>query len=525
MADAAVLLAGGVSAAAYPSLSGERLAALARHIGASVLFVEDEEQLDKALAIKAANPAVTTIVVMAPEAPIVGDGTVVPLEELGAGDGAAAEAELAARIAAAAPDDIAVLVFTSGSTGQPRAVPLSNHNVCSALALRFEALPARADEEQLSLLPLALAAERIQGLYAALATGTLLHFPEGADTAFDNLRELAPTSVFAIPRVWERFYSNVTLALAAATPLQRLAYRAAIGIGYRAADRRAGGQAVSPALALAEQAARRLVLNGVRKAIGLGRARWLMTGGAPLADELTRWYGALGLPVLQLYGQAETAATVALTPLGAPRPGTVGRVLPGLDVRTNTAGEVLVRGAAAFGGYLGDPQESARALTDGWFHTGDIGELGADGYLRIVDRVTNIVVTAAGARVMPSEIENRLNLSPYIADAVVVGEGRRNLACLILIDYDHVVRFAQDNGVPFTNFQSLSRAPAVSELIGREIDRLTAATSGSRIERFGLIDVELMPGDEELTPAIKLRRSLVQERFKSLVEAMYREAA
>jgi long-chain acyl-CoA synthetase len=368
----------------------------------------------------------------------------------------------------------------------------------------------------------------VGGEYFSLYTGSVLNFVENPDTVPENVREIAPTVFTAVPRVWEKFYSGVSIALSEATPLQQRAYRWAIRVGGQVADLVLQGRPVPPGLKLRFRLARLLVLDNVRKLIGIHRARFLVTGAAPIAPDLIRWYLSLGVPMLEVWGQTETCGAATGMPATRIRPGSIGPACPYNEVKVDPAtGELLVRGTNVFMGYLNQPQKTAEALdADGWLHTGDVGQVDADGYFRITDRMKDIIITAGGKNVTPSEIENELKFSPYITDAVVIGDRRPYLTVLIMVDQENVEKYAQDRDVPFSSYASLTRAPQVQALIAAEIERVNARFARvEQVKAFRLLDTQLSAEDEELTPTMKLKRGLVQKKYAPLIESMYAQAA
>jgi len=340
------------------------------------------------------------------------------------------------------------------------------------------------------------------------------------------VREIAPTVFTAVPRVWEKFYSGVLIRLKEAGALQQWAYRIAIGAGYAQAKYREARKPVPSGLALAFWLARLLVLNNVRKVIGVHRARVLVTGAAPISPDLVRWYMALGLEMVEVWGQTESCGAVTSNVGGAIKPGSIGPRMTHAEVKVSPEGELLVRGKTVFMGYLNQAEKTAETLKDGWLHTGDVGKVDSEGYFYITDRMKDIIITAGGKNITPSEFENQLKFSPFITDAVVIGDKRPYLVSLIMIDHENVERFAQDAAIPFSNFTSLCRRPEVQELIQGEIDRVNKAFARvEQVKKFRLIEQQLTAEDEELTPTMKLKRKLVNEKYKDLIESMYMKEA
>jgi long-chain acyl-CoA synthetase len=529
-ADLGVLGAGGVCSGIYPTDAASQVEYLMADSRSVYLFVEDEEQLDKALEVRARLPLLRRIVVF----DMAGlhrfsDPMVIGLDELirlGTEHHAAHPQLWEARLASRRPEDLAILIYTSGTTGKPKGAMLSHRNVLHATRGHVAVLPQTETDERVCFLPLCHVAERIAGAYLSLYTGTVLNFVENPETIPENVREIAPTVFLGVPRIWEKFYSAITIRLTEATPLQRQAYAAAIAIGRRVAERRIAGRPIPLALRAAFWLARTLVLNNVRKLIGVHRCKWILTAAAPISPDLLRWYMALGLEMIEAYGLTECSGAAAANPIGRPRPGSVGPSVPFGEIALSPEGEVLIHGDHVFQGYLNLPEKTGETVVDGWLRTGDVGRFDDDGYLRITDRLKDIIVTAGGKNITPSELENQLKFSPYVTDAVVIGDRRPYLTCLVMIDHDNVEKYAQDHDIPFTNFASLCRAPEVQRLVQAEIDRVNAAFARvERIKAFRLIENKLTAEDEELTPTMKLKRRLVNERYKPLIEAMYREQA
>jgi len=530
-ADMGILGAGGVSNGIYPTDAPTQVEYLCADSATVYLFVEDDEQLDKALEVRARLPRLRKTVVFDMDGlRDFNDSQVISLDALrviGREYDAAHPAEWERRIAVRKPADLAVLIYTSGTTGRPKGAMLSHANIISAMRLYADAFRQHPDDERMCFLPLCHVAERIVGVYTALLSGTRLNFVENPETVPENVREIAPTVFGAVPRIWEKFYSVVTIRVREATWLAQLAYKLAIGIGYRVAACREAQTPVPAHLMAAFWLARVLVLNNIRKAIGVHRARLLITGAAPTSPDLLRWYMALGLEMVEVWGQTESGGISTSNTIGAAKPGSIGKPLPQTEVKVSPEGELLVRSASVFMGYLNQPEKTAETLRDGWLHTGDVGRMDNEGFFYITDRMKDIIITAGGKNITPSEIENQLKFSPYITDAVVIGDRRAFLTALIMIDHENVEKFAQDNSIPFSNYMSLCRRPEILELIQGEVTRVNAKFARvEQVRKFRLIEQKLTAEDEELTPTMKLKRKLVNEKYRELIEQMYaREAA
>jgi long-chain acyl-CoA synthetase len=530
-ADMGVLCAGGVSSGIYPTDSAVQVEYLVNDSRTRVIFAEDEEQLDKILTCRSRCPTLHTIVVFDMEG-LSGfsDPMVMSLDEfmaLGRNHMNGREALWDEMIGSRGADDLAILVYTSGTTGPPKGAMHANRSVTHQMRHANDLFPSSDSEERLVFLPLCHVAERIGGYYVSLALGSVMNFAESPETVPDNLREVQPTTFLAVPRIWEKFYSAITIALKDATPLQNWVYRRALAAGYRMTDCRIAGDEPSASLRLANRVAYWLVFRNIRRMLGLDRCRLAFTGAAPISPDLIRWYLALGIDLREVYGQTENCGVATVMPADRIKLGSVGKAAPWGEVAISPEGEILIKGHFLFMGYLNQPEKTAETIdARGWLHTGDVGAIDNEGFVKITDRMKDIIITSGGKNITPSEIENQLKFSPYISDTVVIGDKRPYLTCLVMIDQENVEKFAQDHHIPFTNYASLCRAPEIQALIQREIEAVN--TNFARVEtikKFFLIERQLTPEDEELTPTMKLKRSFVNKRYAAEIDAMYQDKA
>jgi long-chain acyl-CoA synthetase len=528
-ADIGILCAGGVSSGIYPTDVPAQVEYLVNDSRTKVIFAEDEEQLDKILTCRACCPTIEKIIVFDMEG-LSGfsDPMVMSLAEFQAlGRNHMVDNELLWQemINSRSGRDPAILVYTSGTTGPPKGAMHANQSVTHQMRHAIDFIPAMEKEERLIFLPLCHVAERVGGYYTSLALGSVMNFAESPETVLDNLREVQPTAFLAVPRVWEKFYSAITIALKDATPLQKWTYRCAINIGFRMTDCRLEQKSPSVTLRIANRFAYWLVFRNIRRMLGLDRCRIAFTGAAPISPDLIRWYLALGIDMHEVYGQTENCGVATLMPMERIKLGSVGKAVPWGEVTLSPEGEILIRGDFLFMGYLNQPEKTAEAIdARGWLHTGDVGTIDNEGFVKITDRMKDIIITSGGKNVTPSEIENQLKFSPYISDAVVVGDKRPYLTCLVMIDQENVEKFAQDHDIPFTNYASLCRAIEIQDLIRREIEAVNGSFARvETIKKFHLIERQLTPEDEELTPTMKLKRSFVNKRYAAEIEGMYGE--
>ncbi len=529
-ADLGILGAGGVSNGIYPTDAAAQTEYLLSDSGSVFVFVEDEEQLDKILEVRERLPKLRKIIVFDMEGlRDFDDRQVMSLEALralGADFHAKNPALWESRLGTRRAEDLAILVYTSGTTGKPKGAMISHRNILATLDGYQDAFPQGPEDERMAFLPLCHIAERLGGQYHSLFAGAVLNFVENPETVPENVREISPTIFTAVPRVWEKFYSGVLIRLKEAGRLQQWAYSVAIGVGYKVAALKEARTPVPASLRLAFWLARLLVLNNVRRVIGVHRTKVCITGAAPISPDLIRWYMALGVEMYEVWGQTESCGAITSNPAGKVKPGSIGPQMGHAEVKVSPEGELLARGAGVFMGYLNQPEKTAETLKDGWLHTGDVGKVDEEGFFYITDRMKDIIITAGGKNITPSEFENQLKFSPYITDAVVIGDKRPYLVALVMVDHENVENFAQEQAIPFSNYASLCRRPEIIGLIQGEIDKVNKGFARvEQVKKFRLLETKLTAEDEELTPTMKLKRKLVNEKYKGLIEAMYSERA
>jgi long-chain acyl-CoA synthetase len=531
-ADLAVQTAGGICNGIYPTDAAPQVQYLCDDSASVYLFVESDEQLDKFLDVRHELPRIRKVVVFNMEGlGELNDPQIISLEQLRdiGRDYLKANAGLVeARRKSRKPADIAILVYTSGTTGRPKGAMITHANLCSVLAGQsgslFEGLPQGG--ERVAFLPLCHIAERMIGEYVPIMRSSVVNFVENPETVFENLREVQPHVFFAVPRVWEKIYSQVRISLSEAGKLQQLAYGWALSVGQEVATAQSQGRAPSGWLALQNKLARFAVMNNVRRMVGLDRVELALTGAAPISPELIRWYQALGIPLREGWGMTETCGGGTVNPRLKSHPGSVGIPGPGIEMRiAPETNEILLRGPNVILGYLNQPEKTAETIdSDGWLHTGDVGRVDDDGYFYITDRMKDIIITAGGKNVTPSEWENELKFSPFVTDAVVIGDKRSYLTALVMIDQENVEKFAQDRDVPFTNYASLTRAKEVQDLVWSEIENVNKKFARvEQVKKFRLLETQLTAEDEELTPTMKLKRNFVQKKYAEMIESMYRD--
>ena len=525
-ADLGVQCVGGIVSGVYTTDSAGQVAYLLADSGSRFLIVENEEQLDKFLAIRDRVPEVARCIVIDRDGlHDFTDDRVLFLDDLRAIGRGVHESDpdrFRREVDTSHPGDIAMLIYTSGTTGPPKGAMITHENVIFSVASILRATPTLEGDEQLCFLPLCHVLERLVSVFVPIAAKSVVNFAESTETVFDNLREVSPASFTAVPRVWEKIHSRVQVLAAQATPLGRWAFERAVACGTERAGYLLEDRPVPLLLQARFRLWDRLVLANVRRMIGLDRARTITTGAAPISPDLVKWYRAIGLVMLEGYGLTESAGALTVNRPDANRTGSVGRPVPGVEMKIAPDGEILAKAPLVFSGYWNDPVKTAETLRDGWLHTGDLGRIDDEGFVWITGRIKDVIITAGGKNVTPAEIESRMKFSPWIVDAVVIGDQRRYLTALIMIDQENVERYAQENRVPYSDFASLCAAGPVQALIGAEVEAVNAGfAQAEQVKDFRLIDVLLTPEDDELTPTMKIRRGIVERKHNALIDEMY----
>lgn len=525
--DLAVQCMGGITSGVYTTDSAKQLAFLVNDSGSRILFVENDEQLDKFLTIRHDMPGLVKVVVYERDGLYdFHDDQVMFLEELydlGRVHEKQNPGLFDTEIAKSKPNETAILVYTSGTTGQPKGAMISHRNIMFSLSAGVVTLPAHATDEQVCFLPLCHILERFISVFSPISAKSTVNFAESPETVFDNVQEVSPHIFTAVPRVWEKIYSRISIMVGDSTSLGKWAYQSALAAGMAVAKCEEEDRAVPALTRLRYQLWDMIVLKNIRRMIGLDRLRRGTTGAAPISPELLTWYKAIGIDLFEGYGMSESAGIISLNMTGHNKVGTVGRVVPGGQLRIGEGNEIQYKAANVFQGYWKQPEKTEETIDpEGWLKTGDVGLIDNSGYLKITGRLKDIIITAGGKNITPAEIENKLKFSPYISDAVVIGDRRKYLVCLIMIDQENVEKFAQDGRIPFGDFASLCSAPEVQELIGDVVDTVNSEFSRvEQIKAFRLIDVLLTAEDDELTATMKLKRSFVETKHKALIDQMY----
>ncbi len=519
---------GGVAAGVYATNAWPQVEYVVADSDSVFFFVENEEQLDKWLMFRDKVPALKKVIVWDTEGlrnfkdPMV--MTFDELLEIGRGADEKQPALFDARAAEITTDDLAVLIYTSGTTGPPKGAMLTHGN-CIWMGRTITATDnlLNSHDEIMSFLPLCHIFEQLFSILGHITIGHTINFVEGLDTVMDNMKEISPTVGFAVPRVWEKYHSAVLIRMSDATWLKKMVFSLAYTIGRKRAALTMNFKTVPGYLQVLYSLAYFVVFRKLKERLGFDRMRVAVSGAAPISPDVLRFFHSIGVYLIEGYGQTEGTGVTCLSPVGRVKFGTVGPPLKGTAIKIAGDGEILVKSPSVFKGYFKNPKATEETIRDGWLHSGDVGEIDADGYLRITDRKKDIIVTAGGKNITPQYIENKLKASIYINDAVVIGDRRKFLSSLIMIDEDNVIKYAQDNKVQFSTYRDLTRDAQIIKLIQGEVTRVNDTLARvEHIRKFTILPKKLYEEDGEVTPTMKIKRKFINEAFSDLIEAMYR---
>ena len=518
---------GGAAVPMYQDSIATELVFVLNHAEVSVVVAEDQEQVDKILSLKDSLPHLELVVYDdARGLRHYATALLKSFDELQATGREFAVSHpgwVEAEIDKGDPDDLALLTYTSGTTGHPKGVMLSYANLLSSAQAFVEAEDIRATDELLCYLPMAWIGESLFSLVLTVLVGFTCNCPERPQTVQRDLRELGPTIAIAPPRIWENMLSLLRVRAADSTPFKRKVFEFFRGLAERAEVLKGEGKQPSAFARLGLLLGEVLVYGPVRDQLGLRRARWVYTGGAPLGPDTFKFFRSFGINIKQVWGSTELSGLASLQPDSEADPDTVGRIIPGTEVRIAEDGEVLIRSTAVFRGYYKQPDATRDTMTEsGWFRTGDSGFVDQRGHLVIVDRAKDVGKLADGTPFAPQFVENKLKFSPFVAEAVAFGDRRPFVAAIVAIDLTTVGNWAERRNLAYTSFQDLSGKPEVRRLIGTAIAEVnTSLPAAARINRFLLLNKEFDADDNEITRTRKVRRRFVAEKYATVVEAFY----
>ncbi len=525
-ADLAAICLGGISVGVYPTSPYPEVHYVVEHCEARFVVCEDQEQTDKIMEVWDQLPKVEKIIVIDmkglrhyPRDRIIAFSEV---EKLGRQLDAEDPQRFNQEVNSGQVEDVCIMVYTSGTTGKPKGAMINHRNIESMTLGSIDAIGAGPDDSVVSYLPLCHVAEKIFSLFLPIFVGYTVNFAESIATIQADLREIAPSIFLGVPRIWEKLQSSIVINIKEATRLQRRLYTICMDIGHRRAGRLLRGQSLSLGLKIADWMAYWLVLRALQNYVGLRRVRFCFSAAAKVSPEVLRFFHDIGIRVKEGYGMTESSGLSFIHMGEDIKLGTVGKPISTIDFAIADDGELLMRGDPIFVGYFKDEEATRKTVVNGWLHTGDVAALDEDGHLSIIDRKKDIIITSGGKNIAPSEIENALKVSPYIKEAIVIGEGRNYLGALIQIDFENVGKWATDHRLPYTNFKNLSANPKVRALIKEEVDAVNNRFARvENIRRFRLLTKELDHDDDEMTATLKVRRANIYDKFVKDIEELY----
>jgi len=523
-----VMSLGGIFVGVYTTNPVAECEYVVGHSESVVFFCEDEEQFDKALAFRERTPHLKKVVVWDMEGlkhfqdPIL--MSFESLLELGDQEDKRNPGLFEKIVDEGKSEEIASIIYTSGTTGPPKGAMIAHRNYLWIARQTQKTTKMSVEDETISFLPLNHVYEQIFDLMMHLSVGHIVNFTENTDTVMNDLRDVSPTLFHAVPRIWEKYHSGIVLRMADATWFKRTVFNLAYRIGQKYNSLNLAKKPVPWYLFLAYHFAYFSVFWKLKERLGFDRVRLGFSGAAPISHEILKFFQSIGIPIREGYGLTETTGITHISDEEHFKLGTVGRALPDSEVKIAEDGEILIKHGGIFQGYFKDPEATEAALEGGWFHTGDVGEIDSEGYLKITDRKKDLIITAGGKNVAPQYIENLLKFSPYIADAVVIGDRRKYITALIVIDEENVVKYAQDHKIQYTTFASLTRAEEVVRLIAEEVEKVNKQIARvENIRKFRLLDKKLYTEDGEVTPTMKVKRKAIAAQYKDIIEDMYKE--
>jgi long-chain acyl-CoA synthetase len=526
----AAQVVGGVPVPVYQDAIAREIQHVVEHADAKIVFAEDQEQVDKILELKGSLPKITKVIYEDPKGlrhysdPLL--MSLARLEELGRKLDAERPGLFEELVRATKSQDMALICYTSGTTGAPKGAMISHGNFVSAIQGILEIEKYQRADQMLAYLPPAWIGDTFWSLAGSLIVGCTVNCPERPETVLENLREIGPHFMVAPPRIWENLVSTVQVKMADASWVKRRLYRWLMPAGEEAARRTMEKQPLSLRLRVLRALGEFFVFAPLRDHLGFRRTRYAYTGGAPLGPEIFLFFRSLGINLKQVYGQCEITGVSCVQRDGDVKLGTVGKPFPNTEVRLTEAGEVLTRSPGVFLGYYKNAEATAAAVRDGWLYSGDAALFDQDGHLIVIDRAKDVTALADGTKFAPQYIENKLKFSPYIREAVAVGQDRPYVGAMVNIDMENVGKWAERRKIAYTTYTDLAQKPQVYDLIAEEVERVNRdLPEGTRISKYVLLHKELDPDDEEVTRTRKVRRGFVVTKYADIINALYAEAA
>ncbi|MCD6440619.1 MAG: long-chain fatty acid--CoA ligase [Candidatus Marinimicrobia bacterium] len=525
MSDYGTVCAKGVLVTIYPTLTAKQAKWIAQHAECRFMFAGDKDQGEKVLSLLPELKRVEEVIIL-DNTPFANEKIMSFDDLLRAGESYRKEHpdEFEKDAMSIKKNDILTLIYTSGTTGEPKGVMLTHGNLTSNISSSINVVVADENDVFLSFLPLSHGFERMAGHYLATSVGAKICYAESINTVADNMREVHPTLMIAVPRFYEKVYAKIIDSISGGSPVKKKIFWWSIHNGRKAFNRKLNRHAIGPALGLKIKIANKLVFSKLRERIG-GRLRFFVSGGAPLASEVAEFFAAAGIYILEGYGLSETSPVISVNPLERPKIGMVGPPIPGIEVRIAEDGEILTRGPHVMKGYFKNDDATREVIDrDGWFHTGDIGMLDEEGYLAITDRKKNIIVTSGGKNVASQPMENVLVTSKWIEQVLAIGDKRKFVSALIVPSFPNLEAWAKEQGLRWKDREELICLPEVKDLYDRVIDEsMEGFAQFEKVKRYKLLANEFTIESGELTPSLKIRRGIVEKQHANLIENLYSE--
>jgi len=521
ISDLAILAFGGITVPIYPTLTAEQIKYIINDSDAKVVIFSDEIQGEKIKSIKHELPKVEKLISFIPP-PFEGVLSLSEVRELGQ-KRKEKEPDLFKKSALAIkPDDLATIIYTSGTTGIPKGVMLTHMNILSNVLSVSQIIEFSDKDVVLSFLPLSHILERMV-THTYIYKGCTIAYAESVETVAQNLLEVRPNIMVSVPRVFEKIYAKVMDNVLSSSPLKRKIFFWAVKVGKKVGEKKLAKESIGFFLKFKHKIAHKLVFSKIIERTG-GRVRFFVSGGAPLSKEIAEFFYAMGLVVLEGYGLTETSPVISVNTFENLKFGTVGKPIPGVEVKIAPDGEILVKGPNVMLGYYKKEEETKEAFKDGWFHTGDIGYLDKDGFLVITDRKKDIIVTSGGKNVAPQPIENMLKANPYISNVVVIGNKRKFVSALIIPNFEKLEEYAKFNNIEYKDRKDLVSKKEIKNFIQAEVDRTTEGLAPyERIKKIVLLDREFEISKDEITPTLKVKRNIIEKKYKDLIDELYKE--
>ena len=516
----------GIAVGIYPTDVANQVKYILKNSDSKFVVARDQEQVDKVLQVKDELPLLKKVIVIDMKGlrryknPLI--ISFEETEKMGRALHEQMPQFFQENIHSTQAEEVAIIVYTSGTTGDPKGAMISHKGMISMVRGLSQILDFRSSDSVVSVLPLCHIAERMFSLIFPMYVGYTVNFAESVNTLQEDMKEISPAAFLNVPRIWEKMHSNIMIRIQDAVFFKRWVFKAMVPIGERVSQYRLENKPVPLHWRFLHWVAHLFLFRALKNQLGLLQTRIFVSGAAPLSPDLIKFYHSIGVPVRECYGMTEMSGISFMPKDHEIRVCGVGKPIPGVEFKLGEDGEIFQKGDSVFVGYYGNPRATQDTIVDGWLHTGDVGQVDEEGILYLTDRKKDIIITAGGKNIAPSEIENKLKFSPFIKEAIVIGDRRKYLSCLIQIDLENVSNWAQNNKIAYTTYKSLATHPDVNKLIGKEVEEVNKHFSRvETVKKFKILEKELDPDDEELTATMKVKRAVIEKKFKDIIEAMY----